>query len=533
MLAATLRQVIDAVGAARVEVLALPAGDQVPVSRTQLLEPREELSRAAHAVLLAVGVRPTGKRAADVVTAAAEAGMSAVVVKPYGDSATRLATTAERVGIALLSIDESLTWQQLDGIVSSALAVGGRDAGGGFDPHAADLFGLANAIATSVGGATTIEDPHMRILAYSSVGDLPIDEERQQGILGLQVPYAPGNESQYRTLARTSGVCRFPAEPGGLPRLAVAIRAGDELLGSLWVVDADSAFGAEAERRLTTAADFAALHLLRGRTIRDLANQRHGELLRRLFDDPASAVLVAPQLGLAPDTPVVVVAFAIVTDDPDGVLASRAAQLLTDLVSLHYLTHYGRHGCALIGGTLYALLPADSARDGRRELIEDIVRRARAALGLRVNAALGSVVAELRSAVTSRREADVVLRVLSVSERDEGAAVVAAIDDVRAPVFLAELADRCTDPTLPAGLATRIHSYDRAHGTAYARTLAAYFDANTDIAAAARRLNVHANTCRYRIGRIGDLFGIDLADPDQRLVLWLELRLDRRPSTSG
>jgi DNA-binding PucR family transcriptional regulator len=51
-----------------------------------------------------------------------------------------------------------------------------------------------------------------------------------------------------------------------------------------------------------------------------------------------------------------------------------------------------------------------------------------------------------------------------------------------------------------------------------------YLEAFGDIAVAAETLHVHQNTFRYRIRRIGDVFGVDLTNADERLVLWLQLR---------
>ena len=78
---------------------------------------------------------------------------------------------------------------------------------------------------------------------------------------------------------------------------------------------------------------------------------------------------------------------------------------------------------------------------------------------------------------------------------------------------------------LREGAAPAIVSYDAGHGTAYARTVLAYLDANSDIATAARRLSVHPNTCRYRLARAEEISGVTLANPDERLLLWLQLRL--------
>ena len=42
----------------------------------------------------------------------------------------------------------------------------------------------------------------------------------------------------------------------------------------------------------------------------------------------------------------------------------------------------------------------------------------------------------------------------------------------------------------------------------------------------AERLGVHPQTARYRLGRLRDLFGSDLDDPDARFWLQLALRVD-------
>ena len=122
------------------------------------------------------------------------------------------------------------------------------------------------------------------------------------------------------------------------------------------------------------------------------------------------------------------------------------------------------------------------------------------------------------------------LRVLaSPPDPDPGpgaAPVTASIDEVRASATLAELAqDLSGTQALREGTGPAIRAYDAERGTGYAETLLSYLDANSDIAAAARRLNVHPNTCRYRLARAEQVFGFRLADPDQRLLLWLQLRL--------
>jgi DNA-binding PucR family transcriptional regulator len=220
-----------------------------------------------------------------------------------------------------------------------------------------------------------------------------------------------------------------------------------------------------------------------------------------------------------------VAAFIVASDDLDGVVAAHAAARFTDLVSLHCEAHLGRHGCALIDGTVYALLPARPSAS-HRDLVADIARRAQQALRVPIRAGLGCRVAGLRAVAASRHDADLVLRVLAARPGGADEPRVATIEEVRASATLAELAgDPAVTPRLRQGAGPALRDYDAEHGTAYASTLLAYLDANSDVAVAAGRLNVHPNTCRYRLARAQEISGLRLADPDERLLLWLQLRL--------
>jgi PucR C-terminal helix-turn-helix domain/GGDEF-like domain len=500
-----------------------------------------------HGVLLAVGVRPASDEAAELAAEAARAGHAALVVKCYGESAAGFAAIAAALGLAVLTADDDMAWHLLDALLSSALTAISRSPGRNAPPAVGDLFALANAIAAQTGGATAIEDPLRRILAYSTLPGQPIDEDRRQGILGLQVPDLPENDFQYRELARTEEVCRFTGGAGKMPRLAIAVRAGHDPLGTIWVVDENGSLDADADQALAEAARIAALHILAARTAADVARRQRGDLLHRLLSDPASADLAALQLGSAIDAPVAVAAFVIArhepTDQSGEALAAHTATRFTDLISLHCEAHYGWSGCALIDGTVYALLPAHPAGRDHRRQVADIARRAQQALRVPVRAALGAQVAGLRAAITSRQDADLVLRVLAAralsssggpfswgpGSSHQGSSeepVVAAIDEVRASATLAELGQALAGLLrLREGTGQAIRAHDAAHGTAYADTLLAYLNADGDVAAAAQRLGVHPNTCRYRLTRAEQAVGFSLADPDQRLLLWLELRL--------
>ncbi|MEU6376977.1 helix-turn-helix domain-containing protein [Streptomyces sp. NPDC046909] len=505
--ACTLGDLLDVIGGPSVRLRTAPAtGLTAPVTEALLYDAHAPLPHTPGALLLAVGVRAAA--AGPLVRAAAGAGMTGLVVRGEGGPVGE----AEAYGIALLSVDEDTAWHHVHLLLASAIGARPVSSSG----HG-DLFALADAIAAATGGATAVEDPRQRILAYSTVPGQPVDEDRRQGILGLQVPGSPENSEQYRVLFAASGAVRLPAlREGDLPRLAVAVRAGGETLGSVWVVD-DGTLAPDAEDTLTQGASTAALLLLRARAAQELARHQNSDLLRRLLDGTADASTAGPRLGL--EGAVRVAAFVLdAASLPD---AEQTGLRLLDVVRLQCEARYGRHACVLVDGVVYALLPAPEERAGERHrrLAEDIVARAGQALRVPVRAALGEVVAGLGEVTGSRADADLVLRVLGPG------LPVATVDEVRARVTLLRLTEVLGERReLSAGAWRRVLAYDAEHGTDYARTLVSWFDAGCDMAGAAKLLAVHPNTCRYRLKQAQQHVGIDLDDPDERLVLWLQLR---------
>ncbi|TFD10958.1 PucR family transcriptional regulator [Cryobacterium sp. TMT1-2-2] len=395
-----------------------------------------------------------------------------------------------------------------------------------------DLFALANAIAAMVGGATAIEDVQTRVLAYSTLPDQPIDDTRRDGILGRQVPDLPDNDEAYASLFRARGAVRLPgamtpnlpgepAVPVGLARLAVAVRAGTEPLGSIWVVDATGELDAAAAAELERAADIAAMHILRARSAADLARAQRAVLLRRLLDGDTDARLVAAQLGLDPGSQYVALAF-----QPQFGSAGDELRMnrLVDLVAMACEAHQSGTECVAIGTTVYALFFGQQLNDAQLVSIEAMAARlvARATIAMRIalRASVGSRVSRVDTIARSRRDADLVLLLT-----DPAGPVVSA-RNVGSRLSLLELGQVLRDtPRLFSSQARAVLDLDERSGTEYALTLRTYLDCGRDSARTAGLLSVHQNTLRYRLRRVRDLFTIDLDNADDTLTLWLSLRV--------
>jgi DNA-binding PucR family transcriptional regulator len=80
------------------------------------------------------------------------------------------------------------------------------------------------------------------------------------------------------------------------------------------------------------------------------------------------------------------------------------------------------------------------------------------------------------------------------------------------------------NPELRSGRIATLLAHDREHHTCYAESLSAYLDAFGDVNRAASTLNIHPNTLRYRVRRVAEICGLDLDDPDERLMAAIQLR---------
>ena len=511
-------------------MVSAPRGLDVEVGIPTLFDVLDASSVQPGDVVLGVGVAARPREAVGLIEEAGACGAAAVVLKLGNEPGPELIDASTRTGVALLSAPPAVAWGHLYTLL--------RVAGGAAMPAGAlvdgvpmgDLFALANAIAAMVGGAVTIEDPQSYVLAYSSA-DLPIDEARREVILGRRVPERflrrLREAGVFQRLQTTDDVVSYvDKEEDVLPRLAVGIRAGGELLGSIWVAEAAEPLGADAKVALQEAARMAALHLIRHRSSGDLERRQRGELVRGLLEGdvhPDAAAL----LGLDADTAVTVVALRI--DDPDDPSRSSAdavvrIERVVGLVALHFESFQRHVAQVTIGQTIYVMIP--ETRDGERarllQLIGDLIERARTTVHTRIVSGVGSTVPSLAAASWSRREADLAIRVLA-AHPDRS---IAPIEDVRAETIVLALRDHALgDAYLRSGPVETLRQHDEQKGTSYVETLEAYFSAFGYVPLAAKTIFVHPNTFRYRLRRLTEISGLNLDDPLERLVAELQLRI--------
>ncbi|GGP75108.1 PucR family transcriptional regulator [Saccharothrix coeruleofusca] len=481
-----------------------------PVSRS--LELRSVAVREPGAVggdvFLAVGAESVHQAVAWAV--AARAGVVLVHGGAEVDREAAAVGTAE--GVAVMVVDPSVPWSQLAGVVYG-LVLEGRETASGRGPT--DLFALADSLADAVGGAVTIEDRSWRVLAYSR-SQQRADAARSATILGRQAPQRLRELFDARGVTAHLAASDEPlfverdAEHGLTGRTVVAVRAGREVLGSVWVTCGGPLEGAR-RAALVDGARTVALHLLRSRASADLERQVESDLVIRLLEGTADAATVVSRLGLPPG-PLRVIAVRA------HVGAERHAPLLLAFERATTGFGWSRPGrSALAGNTLYTVLPGEDVAAAR-----GWVDALRAALPAEV--ALWAGIGGMAGAAdlpAGRQEADECLALHEARAQD---APPPSYDESWDDILLQRLRAAARAGRTPArGPVAELRRHDREHGTHYAATLRAWLDAQGDPAEAGERLGVHQNTVRYRLRKMAEVTSLDLGDARKRLAMIIDL----------
>ena len=534
---ATLSTLLSTLGAGLLRVVVAPQGLGVTLGPIAIHDPQEREPEYGGGVVLGVGVDLFRSESTVLLETLADQGATVLIVKGDGDLPPRCREAAERGGLAVATIPEDASWSQVHSLVRTALgaassmALGGRSPSGEATGTASvalgNLFRLADAIGALVGGATTIEDPDSMVLAYSSIDDAPIDLARQQTILGHRVPAdwvrKLHDAGVFRRLLTDDEVVHFVDPDGDLrPRLAVAVRAGGEPLGTMWVVEGRTPFDQRAKDALRDASRIAALHLIQHRNSGDFERNRRNEDLRAVLRGDLPAGTILETLEAPPEFALTVLAFHL--PGLRGPELSLRLQRLVDLVSLYCAAYRRTAGTVVLGDAVYLVLAEAPGRHDRvRVLATDLAARILDSLKIAPRIGMSETDTDVTRLLDLRCEADVALRVLGNVPK---LGPVAAISELRSQAMLLDLREFFErNPSVMPGKLLPLIEEDLRRGSGYIVTLRAYLEHFGDIASAAATIPVHSNTFRYRMSRLTQLAELDLDDPDERLVLQLQLRM--------
>ncbi|BCW72827.1 helix-turn-helix domain-containing protein [Arthrobacter sp. NicSoilB8] len=513
-------------------VHANPAPDTLghPVSDVLMYDPMDEWTTVENRIILAVGLSCGSPDFDQLLHRASNSNAAAVIVKAHGAPLEQLRSAAVSHSLAVLIAPDNADWTRLVALARASVMGAAVDSVSGV--RLGDLYAFANAAASITNGAASIVDPLGRVLGYSTLPGQPIDELRRVTTLSLQETTPPAFDADFKIVYASAGAVLIPAVNDEMARLALAVRAGGELLGSIWVIDPGEVQREAALEALNRMAALAGLHMLHARSASDFGERRNGDLIRTLMDDTVHASFAAAQLGLDADRGLAVAAFSIVRPETGSLESVREIHRLLHLVTTVCNIQFKTSHSALIGSVVYALLPCQGTtpRAVHRRVAQEIGTYAHTISTYPVIASVGGVAPRVEDLPRSRSEALQTLQYLlhqhseMPGNNDGRVSVTGLFEDHRIPLNLLKIRAFIDDNGLADldDIAT-IQAHDAEQQTDYLETLRAYLTSNGNISAMAARLHVHNNTVRYRVGRLVKDFDLDLDDPQKRLWLWLRL----------
>ncbi|KIP53181.1 PucR family transcriptional regulator [Leucobacter komagatae] len=539
-------RILDDLGVTLLETAHGRANEQQPVGGVVIFDAFDEPLYPEHAFVLGVGVHGS-EALAELIEGLPNQPVAAVVVRSPVELTDEVRRAADERGVVVLGLARGATWTQLAALLRTLLAeddVGDThvDSLGGIP--SGDLFAVANAIASLLDAPVTIEDRSSRVLAFSGRQE-EADRARAETIIGRRVPerYTERltERGVFRHLYRSDDPVVIDSDvidsvvsvnDGSTQRVAIGVRAGDEVLGSIWAA-MDGPLTHERTVTLRDAAKLVALHLLRLRAGADVQRRLRAELLSTALEGGSGASEALARLNLSGQS--VCVVAAVLTETEHGATEGTDQALMaererfTDALAVHLSAMRPGSAVAQLGDTAYGILPEPNDPSGLHAVrtMEDFLDR----VGARMPAviAVGPPADDLAGITRSRGSARRVLRALLETGRGGSTkplSRVARLSDVHAEVLMRELKDlmvvRGDEFTGPV---SRLIEHDGKQKGQLVDTLRAWFDHFGDVGQAAGTLFVHPNTFRYRLRRAVEISGIDLDDADDRFAAMLQLRL--------
>ncbi len=288
------------------------------------------------------------------------------------------------------------------------------------------------------------------------------------------------------------------------------------------------------------AVTVVGLELLRRRVVAETEHRLAGDVLAALLAGELAGEDLERRLepfGLAGSLT------AVVVEAPSEDDARAVAAVLADAVRLHapggLAAASGRHACAFLraprtsptdlkarnGGSDDHNATADARGGGAGAPGDGVAEAVRAHVAAALGQTVHAGVSRATAAVDARRafhEARCALE--ATAGRNGGRPLLSTFDDLGSFRLLLTLQDGDALRLFCESILAPIEEADADYGGELLPSLAAFIEANGAWEKAARRLDCHRHTLRYRVKRIEELTGRSLDRAQDRTDFWLALR---------
>ena len=408
-------------------------------------------------------------------------------------------------GLPLVAVPEEVSFAAVTELVVGALTAARGD-------RLALTLGRQRRLLSAVAGGLGLDELAAEVSAATGVAIRVLSATGRSVVAG-PAPLTGDDLDAAVTTFLTAD--RLPAVVPGIERSVFPVGPASEERITSWFVAADGDCTGWDTEVGDTVGELVAITALdrarRGeglRLAREIAEDAIGLVAAGSAHRPEVAVRLR-QAGLDPNAPLAVAIAGFGT--PERVQTARS--VLVDAA-----THVGPPAVGVHDGLAVALLPAGPALDA---VLDTALRRLAPGLGsdrLTVGVSRPAPIEALSGALQEARHARELaarrpgpVHVVTGTEVTSHVALLAAVPDEVRHAF----AIRVLEPVL---------EYDARTGAGLRETLEAFLECSGSWSRAAQRLHLHVNTVRYRIGRVEELTGRNLAELADRVDVYLALR---------
>lgn len=467
---------------------------------------------------------------AEVVQSLAEVGVNAIAVKDEVSQTAITIANERQIGLLALPEDSSLTGveravnkliaNQSAQLTQRALEIQRQLARAVAENR--DLNSLLQIIARATAKPVIVHDDAgvMMEQVYPNVARRVAPTRAMVS----SVPYTAFQTWLTRSAPTTSGV--IVNSPIGF---TTALKVEKRVAGYLSLVDNATELNEYDQLVLSYGADVCSIELAKNRAIASAVEQARGDWIQMwLSGAPSDSDLLttrANQAGFDASSTYVVVVFRATTREG----ASLPLESLISLVRDDIVRRQVSPAMGQVVDVIVLLYPMENPAQLPR--VRQVIEEIRAQLAVRTpSGRVAAGISRLTQGLTGLRDAYREAKdAMNIANQLGDTEATTFYGDLKLYQFLLSIKERNLEQMrrfYAESLLPLVEHDERRQGELI-RTLNGFFEANGNLAKAASDLDVHRNTLVYRLERISELTGLDLNDADNRLILYLALKVQR------
>ena len=375
----------------------------------------------------------------------------------------------------------------------------------------------------------TIEDANHRLIAYSAHDDYT-DPARTSTIINRRVP-----EKVINSLWKQGVIPKLLSgeepvrvetisEVGLGNRVAVSIWKNKEVLGFIWALEAGRSLSKEEMELLKKAARAAKNQLLQLYIRKNKKEERVQEFFWKLLtghitsNEEIKENFHLMQISTTPLFSVLVFRFK---NDITSDIEKQVSYILKTTQQLQVLLY-------TVDRNELILLAAPKSTTGPLQELNRFIISFTTQMKERfhvnsIKGSFGGIYKDYGQIEKSYKEA---LTVLSIKEKFlEQMKGIYGYQELGIYQFFDLLLEKKKQGEFENLTLRKLQEYDKKHHTNLVETIEVFLDKNNNVSETAKALNIHTNTLAYRLKRISEIGEIDLENMNQKLKLYIDIKL--------